>query len=164
MMLIGLISDSHNDITALQRALAVFREKNIHTVLHCGDLTSPQMVKLFADFTLHLAFGNGDYLTGEIKEQAILLGTQSTAKPVNTLTIHQTSIAIAHGHRPGEVSQLAESGQYHLLFTGHTHEREEYWIGNTRVINPGGITARAVPSHSFAIFDLKNDILEFQQL
>ena len=164
MMLIGLISDSHNDITALQRALAVFREEKIHTILHCGDLTSPHMIKLFADFSLHMAFGNGDYLTGEIKDQALLLGTQSTARPVNTITIEHTSIVIVHGHRPGEVRQLAESGQYDLLFTGHTHEREEYWIGNTRVINPGGLTAKAVPSHSFATFDLKKDLLEFHQL
>ena len=163
-MLIGLISDSHNNVTALQRALALFRERKIHIILHCGDLTSPHMINLFADFSLHLAFGNGDYLAGEIKEQAQLLGTQSTARPVNTFTIDHTSIAIAHGHRPGEVRQLAESGQYHLLFTGHTHEREEYWIGSTRVINPGGLTAKAVPSHSIATFDLKKGVLEFHQL
>lgn len=163
-MLIGLISDSHNETTALQGVLTVFREKKIHTILHCGDLTSPYMVKLFADFTLHLAFGNGDYLTGEMKEQVILLGTHSTARLVNSLTIHHTPIAIAHGHRLGEVRQLAESGLYQLLFTGHTHEPEQYWIGNTHVINPGGLTAKAVPSHSFATFDLKNDILEFHHL
>ena len=163
-MLIGLISDSHNNVTALQRALALFRERKIHIILHCGDLTSPHMINLFADFSLHLAFGNGDYLAGEIKEQAQLLGTQSTARPVNTFAIDHTSIAITHGHRPGEVRQLAESGQYQLLFTGHTHEREEYWIGSTRVINPGGLTAKAVPSHSFATFDLKKGVLEFHQL
>ena len=122
------------------------------------------MVKLFADFSLHLAFGNGDYLNGEIKDQALLLGTQSTARPVNTVNIHHSPIAIVHGHRPGEVRQLAESGQFHLLFTGHTHEREEYWIGNTHVINPGGLTVKADPSHSFATFDLKKNILEFHHL
>jgi uncharacterized protein len=42
-MLIGLISDTHNKVARTYRALRTFQKLGVKAILHCGDLTRPQM-------------------------------------------------------------------------------------------------------------------------
>ena len=46
-MRIGLISDTHDEAHTLGLALARFRQAQVRTVLHAGDVTSVFTLKLF---------------------------------------------------------------------------------------------------------------------
>ena len=40
-MLIGIISDTHDDTTAIRKAVDYFNAEKVSHVLHAGDITSP---------------------------------------------------------------------------------------------------------------------------
>lgn len=162
-MKIGILSDTHNDINTLQVILNHYRREGIKTVLHCGDLTSPENVKRFHGFTLHLAFGNGDYLTAEMQEQVILLGTDSSAKRINTITIGGSRILITHGNMVQDLEEMKKNPNLDVICTGHTHSRENSSVGKIRIINPGAASRVGNPPFSYAIYDLENNYLEFHQ-
>jgi predicted phosphodiesterase len=39
--MIGIISDSHDNMDAIRRAVEFFNKKEVKAVLHAGDLVSP---------------------------------------------------------------------------------------------------------------------------
>ena len=59
-MLIGVLSDSHDQIANLRAAIDYCNEKSISKIIHCGDLISPFMLKELARFRgdIHLIYGN----------------------------------------------------------------------------------------------------------
>lgn len=59
-MKIGLISDTHNDIELVQKAIALFKERNISMIIHAGDLTSARIVSLFKGFQGRFVMGDCD--------------------------------------------------------------------------------------------------------
>lgn len=59
-MLIGLISDTHDHIPHLKKAIEIFREKEVELVLHAGDYCSPFMIPHFEGLKLKGIFGNND--------------------------------------------------------------------------------------------------------
>ena len=57
-MKIGILSDTHNNVNNLQRALAFFHREGIQTLIHCGDITSPATAVHLKGFTLIYVHGN----------------------------------------------------------------------------------------------------------
>jgi hypothetical protein len=43
-MLIGIMSDTHDDIAQTKKAVAMFNRKKVEHVLHAGDIISPFMI------------------------------------------------------------------------------------------------------------------------
>ena len=46
-MKIGVISDTHNNLSNMIFGLNTFREEGIDTIIHCGDLTGLDMVDVY---------------------------------------------------------------------------------------------------------------------
>ena len=46
-MNIGIISDTHDDVSNLKIAVSVFNERKVRYVIHAGDYIFPGMVKEF---------------------------------------------------------------------------------------------------------------------
>lgn len=163
-MKVGILSDTHNDTHTLQTILRKLREEKVSTIIHCGDVTSPSTIKYFNGFTVHLAFGNCDYMTGALNEALILLGTESTAKRLNVLTILEKKILIAHGNYEKEFHDFVLSERFDLVFTGHSHQRSNTVVGRTRIINPGASSRTGKPSYSYAIYEFNKNNLEYHQV
>ena len=51
-MLIGLMSDTHNNRPGVRYALDIFAALGIDVILHAGDLISAQLLEEFTDFSL----------------------------------------------------------------------------------------------------------------
>ncbi len=49
-MVIGILSDTHNNVENTRKALEIFRRENIRRLFHCGDITRPDVVYLFSGF------------------------------------------------------------------------------------------------------------------
>ena len=95
-MRIGLIADTHDEEHTLGLALERFRQAQVQTVLHAGDVTSAFTLKLFADFDVWIARGNMDHdpkLALAVTER---FGAERLAR-VHDLSFNGARIAMTHG-------------------------------------------------------------------
>ena len=61
VFMIAIISDTHENVSVVEKAVAMIRKFKPSLVVHCGDLISPAMLGLFKDFEdFRLVFGNND--------------------------------------------------------------------------------------------------------
>jgi len=158
-MKVAVISDSHDSISNLKKAVNLAKEKGAEVLFHCGDLISPFMVPILGEFPgdVHLILGNnrGDVylLTQNIKKypNVNFYGEQAF--------LEVKGFKIAMVHYPKIAYALALTGEYDFVFCGHTHVYEVKEVGNTLVINPGEILGKE-GNPSFVVIDLNTKDLE----
>jgi predicted phosphodiesterase len=74
VVLIGLIAHTHNDLDMTNRALALFRERQVELVLHAGDFSSPRIISLFQVFNARFVRGNADIDIEALNERCRCMG------------------------------------------------------------------------------------------
>jgi uncharacterized protein len=163
-LILAVLSDSHNNRQAIREALAIARKRGAETIIHCGDLGSPDLLSLFHGWTLHLAIGNTDHERISLEYAVRALGNGSTCGGEIRLEEDGLRIAAIHGDRAGELTDLVASGKFDFLFHGHTHRRRDSRIGKTRVVNPGALGSVATESRSFCLLDTIARAVEFIEL
>lgn len=149
-MRIGIVSDTHGHLDNTKRAVDELRNAHVDTVLHCGDIGSPEIAPLFSDWPTHFVFGNVDR-DFSILEHAIESAGLVSHGDFGELTLDGIRIALLHSHDRFRFDEAISSGEYDLVCYGHTHVAEEHRVGNTLVLNPGALF-RANP-HSFAVVE-----------
>ena len=163
-MKIGILSDSHNHVGNLRRALDLFRAEGISTLIHCGDMTSPETAAHLAGFQLIYVLGNSD------GSAEALHNTIADLHPGNifereafTGTLGGVRLAATHGHLPGKVDSLVRSGRYSFVFHGHTHRQRNETAGwrKTRICNPGALGGSRYEPRSICILDLATREVRF---
>jgi putative phosphoesterase len=159
-MLIAVLSDTHDNRTAVRKALELARSRGAEEILHCGDLTSASTVAQFQGWTLQYTFGNMDWDKAEIHAAVDRLGTGSSCGTELHLERDGLRIAMAHGHRSDQLAQVIQSGKYAFVFHGHTHRRRDERIGRTRVVNPGALGSIATEKYSFCLLDTASGEIE----
>lgn len=132
-MLIGIISDTHDDTIAIRKAVDYFNAEKVSHVLHAGDITSPFTFEIFRDLKCRFTgiFGNNDGDKLLLKEKS----SGSLFNQPHFITIGGKKIVIMH--EPDLVSALSHSGDFHIIVYGHTHRPDIRKIKDTLVINPG---------------------------
>ncbi|PMP67283.1 MAG: metallophosphoesterase [Thermodesulfobacterium geofontis] len=153
-MKVAIMSDSHDSIPNLKKAIEICLKEEVEKIFHCGDLISPFMVPILGEFNkeIHLILGNnpGDVylLIQKVSEYPNIKFHGDNA----FLEIEEYKIAMVH--YPKIAYALAKTGDYHFIFCGHTHKYEIKEFNKALVINPGEILGKeGVPS--FVILDLK---------
>lgn len=140
-MKLAVISDIHDNIRNLHKALAMEALQASDAMLCCGDLCSPFIVKLLGQAygkPIHLVLGNND---GD------LVSIIRTASAYTHIRVHGEYFhgefggkAYAMNHYPEKALLLAGSGAFDVVCYGHNHELETgRRIGDTLMINPGAI-------------------------
>jgi putative phosphoesterase len=160
-MKIGILSDTHNNVDNLKRALAIFRREGIDTLIHCGDMSSPATAVHFTGFTLIYVHGNMDRNPLAIRQTLFDLNPSSVA--ANQFTgelIPGVRVAAAHGHTPGKLDSFIQDG-YDFIFHGHTHRRRDETVGQSRIINPGALGGAQHEPRSICQLDLKTGQIKF---
>ena len=151
-MKIGILSDTHNDVNNLQRALAFFHREGIQTLIHCGDITSPATAVHLKSFTLIYVHGNMDRAHIAIRQTLFDLNPSSVAG--NQFT---------HGHMPGKIESFVKDG-YDYIFHGHTHRHRDEIVGGSRIINPGALGGTQHEPRSICLLDPKTGHCQFSNL
>ncbi len=59
-MRIGVVSDTHDRQEAVAEAVRLLMEQHVELILHCGDIESPDTVRVFKPIATHFVFGNWD--------------------------------------------------------------------------------------------------------
>ena len=160
-MKIGVLSDTHDQLTNMLLVLAVCRERGIKTLIHCGDLTGLEMVPFFEGFRVIYTTGNMDFATGTIKKQFEKQGEDNFVGPVFKGQLNGVAVAATHSHIESKVMDLVSHQRYQWIFHGHTHQRRDEVIRGARIINPGALGGLGKESRSFCIVDLAGNDVEF---
>ena len=71
-MLIGVVSDTHNNSKNIEKIISLFNEESITTVFHTGDITNANSLEKFNKLNSRLigVFGNNDRNELNLKECA----------------------------------------------------------------------------------------------
>ncbi len=160
-MKIGVMSDTHDNLSNLTYVLEVFREKEIETIIHCGDLTSLEMVSHFDGFRVIYLIGNMDKVNGAIKSRFEKMREDNFAGTVFKGKLGGVLVAATHGHINNKIMDLVSQKKFNWIFHGHTHEKRDEVIRDTRVVNPGALGGLGRGSRTFCIVDLAEDKVEF---
>ena len=163
-MKIGVLSDTHNNLSDLIMVLETFRERGISTIIHCGDLTDHALISCFRGFRLIYTFGNTDAMTGAIQKKVNQMGEDNFAGPVFRGKIAGVPIAATHSHIEGQVMALVREKKYQWIFHGHTHRKRDEVIHGAHIINPGAVGNIGRDARSFCIVDLDTGNVEFLKL
>ncbi len=138
MTKIAVISDSHDNIWALDKALAEIRAYGADILLHCGDLIAPFIIDRLAEGfegTVHIVFGNND---GDGRLLQVLASKHDRVHLhgiYHEFTAGDRAIAMIHYPEPAR--RIAQSGHFDLVCYGHDHTRHAEQIDSCWLINPG---------------------------
>lgn len=135
MTLLGLVSDTHDNLALARQAAAFLRDRGPDLVLHLGDICTASTVALFADLPVRFLRGNND-VDEDLPSALAAAGVPPLADEW-TDEVAGLSIAATHGHRAHLVHR--HLGQADLLLHGHTHRRRAERLGKTLVVNPGAL-------------------------
>jgi uncharacterized protein len=149
-MLIGIMSDTHDNLIYVRKAIDLFNERKAGHVIHAGDYTSPFTLKLFKELKCPYVgiFGNND-------GDKLLLQERAEGRIRNqpyVFTLHDRKIVVMHEHFVADA--LADSGHYDLVVYGHTHAPDIRKVKNTLVVNPGEVSTYLYGKSTVALVDL----------
>jgi putative phosphoesterase len=139
-MKIAVLSDIHDNILNLNRALQLIKQHNCEAIIFCGDYCSSITFKILADFGLpvYAIFGNVDGAKYEIMK-AIMENNFKVLQKDDLLEIELDGKKIAVCHKPAFAEGLAATGKYDVVFHGHTHKGRSGKVGKTLLANPGEV-------------------------
>ena len=164
-MKIAIISDTHDNLANLKKAISFIEKEKIKVLIHCGDIFKPETLKEgLKEFQgkIYIIFSKADADFSTIPENSFKNLPESKAwEELGQIKLGKKKIAFCHFPEIGR--DLANSQKYDLVFYGHTHKPWEEKIGKTRLVNPGNI-AGLFFRPSFAIYDTKTDKLELKIL
>ena len=167
-MLIAVLSDIHDHIWNLEKALKKAKEHAIQEIVFCGDMCSPFTARMLMDAKVktYAIWGNNDEDHWAIVQIA---GENFIAYPLaqefGEVEIAGRKIAFCHYPRLGEL--LAETRYYDAVFHGHTHRTYKKKIGKTLLANPGaicGIVGGKPGLASFMIYDTEKNEVELVEV
>lgn len=151
-MIIAVMSDSHDSLEKLQKAVEIINIQKPDLIIHAGDFCSPYTAFPFKDIEIPLVgvFGNNDGDKINLREKFNNIGE---------IFDYATTIEIGEGskilltHYPDLVDSLAKSGDYDFVIYGHTHELDIRKVKGTQIINPGALSGHISNSPTFLIVD-----------
>jgi len=150
-MRIGVISDTHGHVENTLAAARMLQSLEVEAVLHCGDIGSPQIPRLLAEWPSHFVFGNCDNDHDQLRSAIEQAGLTCDGR-FGDLTLAGRRIALVHSDDAKLFRRVCTSGEYDLVCYGHTHLAEQHREGKTLILNPGALY-RANP-HTIATVDL----------
>ncbi len=158
---IGILSDTHDNRQAIQKAVALFNEREAALVVHAGDMISPFTVLDFGKLTcpMELVFGNND---GERIGLAKAFSALGTLLPgPRAFTFAGKRFLLMHEHESLDV--VSSATNVDIIIYGHTHEVD---VRRTTplVINPGEAGGWLKGTSTVALLELSTMEVEIIEL
>lgn len=160
-MLLGIMSDSHDNMNAIRKAVDFFNKKNVRIVLHAGDYVSPFTAKEFSKLKMKLVgvFGNNDGDKPYLLERFRSIGELHQ----DPFEIELDGKKIVLMHQPKFIGELLKSKNYDIVIYGHTH-KIDIRKNSALVINPGECGGWLTERSTVVILDTENPFPEIIDL
>lgn len=156
-MRIGILSDTHDQVRRTAGAVRLLADAGAEALIHCGDLTGPDIVYECALLPSYYVFGNNDFDEDELRRAMAITGATCLDR-AGTVMFGGRTFAVTHGDQTREIRRLTAAAPDYFLF-GHTHLRTDNRIGSTRYINPGAL--HRASSWTVALLNVADDDLRF---
>jgi putative phosphoesterase len=180
---IGLISDTHGDLEAWNRAIDIFIQEEAETILHAGDILNHgvfnpvkpvydplELADRINNSPIPIIFAKGN-CDSKVDSVAIEYIIQS---PFAFAVFDGKRFVVVHGdkHTEEELTNLGKRYNLDFIVRGHTHE---YKINNGKpmIINPGSpslpknndelMTIGLISDTSVKIIDIKSKTVVKEQ-
>lgn len=156
-MKIAVLSDSHDHLGNLRKALDQVVKRHVETIIFCGDLCAPFTASILGsvEVPVYACLGNvdEDQITMAEKGGKNITWT-GLAKEFGEVKLDGKNIAFVHYPKLAEL--LAKKGDYDAVFHGHTHVSRNEKVANTLLVNPGpvcGIHKGKYKKATYAIYN-----------
>ncbi len=162
-MIVGVMSDTHDHLPLVDKAVKKLIDEKVDMVLHAGDYISPFVIPRFKPFKGKFigVFGNNDGDHELLKKRFAEFGLEIRGYFAE-VKIDNIRIALLHGGEPGGppgaselLKSLIESECYDVIVHGHVHDAKAYKKGRTLIINPGEVCGYLRSKPSVAILNTK---------
>lgn len=159
-MLVGAISDTHDNLPQIEKAIKYLNEQNVALVFHAGDYVAGFVVPKFKQLNCKLVgvFGNNDG-DHELLKKRFSETTNCTIHDRFTTKIADGyRIALLHGEGIELLNAIIDSGYFNAVIHGHSHNNSIEKVGKTLAINPGELCGYLTGKTTLALLDTeKND-------
>lgn len=159
-MRIGIVSDTHGELAALEAAMEIFDAHEVDAVVHCGDVGSSDCVRALADERrpAYLVAGNMDRHIDQLLATAQAAGVHFSGEVVEVPLGDGRFLVATHGQDANLLGELIRERQFPYVCHGHTHKPRDERVNEIRVINPGALHNAHPPT--VAVLDTATDHLE----
>jgi putative phosphoesterase len=158
-MLVGLVSDTHDNRERTRRAVDLLEERGADALLHAGDVTSPDVIEGLLDgWRAWVAVGNMDRNPDGLVAAGERCSPTIPVDATHDVTVGSARIGLVHGHDRGRLDGMVDAGAFDLVVHGHTHEFRDETVGSTRIVNPGAVHRASTPS--VCVYDTDEGVLE----
>jgi len=157
-MLIGTISDTHDNLPRIEKAVQYLNEQKVGLVLHAGDYVAGFVVPKLAQLNCKLigVFGNNDGDHELLKRRFSETSNCTIHERFTQLEIQGYRIALLHGHETELLDAIIVSGYFDAVIHGHSHYLGVKKMGKTLAINPGEVCGYLTGKSTLAILDTEN--------
>ncbi len=163
-MKIGVISDTHDNLPNIRKAVQVFSKNGVEAVIHAGDFCSPFTLPEFAPLSeigvkMHAVFGNndGDRVLLAKKGAGFCTFTDGTC----FVTLDGRKIAVMH--YPDLADDLFRAGAYDLVVYGHNHKMRVEG-GEKKLLNPGTCSGYLADAATVALLETRTMAVEIVRI
>jgi putative phosphoesterase len=163
-MKIGVLSDTHDNIANIRRAVEIFSKNGVEALIHGGDFCSPFTLAEFKPLAdrgvkMQAVFGNndGDQVLLTRRAGDFCTFTDGAAK----ITLGGRTIVVMH--YPDLADDLFRLGTYDLVIHGHNHRARVEGTGR-KLLNPGTCSGYLADAATVAIVDTEGMDVELVRL
>ena len=161
-MILGVVSDTHNQLSNVEKIIDIFNKKNVGKVIHTGDITQAKTLSRFSRLNCPIigVYGNNDLEEKGLKEMAEQNGFIFRNPPF-LLEVSDKKIAIFH--EPHDIENfLKKDPSIQLIVHGHTHRYRNEKIADVKIINPGECAGIIKGKNAVGLLNLED--LSFERI
>jgi putative phosphoesterase len=143
---LAIISDTHDEIHLLDTFFNHIADRNIHSLVHCGDFSSAELVDKTINLckryniNLYMVLGNDDMQNISEIEAVCLKYGRNLPSQFQQFRIGNIKIGVIHGDIESiRYYKFFLESDINLIINGHTHEVSVRIKNKTLIVNPGSL-------------------------
>lgn len=155
-MLIGVVSDTHNNLKNIEQIISLFNNEEIKLVIHTGDIANAKSLAKFSNLNADLigVYGNNDRNELGLQDVAIKYSFQFQ-EPPKLLTLFNRNIAVFH--EPDSIDDfLILNKKIDIVLHGHTHRYRNEIEKDILFFNPGESAGMQAGMNAIGLVNLEN--------
>jgi hypothetical protein len=154
-MLIGAISDTHDNLPQVEKAVKYLNDQKVGLVLHAGDYVAGFVIPKFKQLNCKLigVFGNNDGDHELLKKRFSETTNCTIHERFAQVEVEGYRIALLHGTETELLDAIINSGYFDAVIHGHSHYKSIEKKGKTLAINPGEVCGYLTGKSTVALLD-----------
>ena len=154
-MLIGAISDTHDNLPQIEKAVKYLNEQNVGLVLHAGDYIAGFVIPKFKKLNCKLigVFGNNDGDHELLKKRFSETANCTIRDQFASIEVEGYRIGLLHGTETELLKAIIDGEYFNAVIHGHSHNKSIELRGKTLIINPGELCGYLTGKSTLAILN-----------